>query len=91
MEENCNENQTCSCCSGGDYSELFSDKPSKKRDDQRLGIIYFLFLILATFNFYLGIVLFVVPIIWMLIKKEFSLKILASYIFIIIGLIINKI
>lgn len=89
MQDNCNKEQRCSCCSTGDYSEIFSDIPSEKRDNQRMGILYFIFLVMATFNMYLGIFLLFVPFIFMIYKKKFSFRILFLVVFTIIGIICN--
>ncbi|WP_068267657.1 hypothetical protein [Caviibacter abscessus] len=89
MQDDCNKEQHCSCCSG-DYSEIFSNTPSEKRNNQRMGIIYFIFLILATFNLYLGIVLLFLPFIFMIYKKKFSLQVLSLVIFAIIGIVCNR-
>lgn len=52
----------CPCCSTGDYSELFSDKKSEKRTNLRMGILYFIILVLASINKYFTLISLIISI-----------------------------
>lgn len=76
MKDKCNndEKHIDRCpCSTGDYTELFSNTKSEKRTDLRMGIIYFIALILSTYNrnlAYLTSFIAFISVIYYIIKKD---------------------
>lgn len=85
----------CPCCSTGDYSELFSDKKSEKRTNLRMGILYFIILVLSSINKYFTLISLIISICiiaYFFYKKDKDLlkRSLFLIIFCIIGYLVIK-